>query len=82
MEKQRLHIVVSRTEDNFCGSWSDGQDGAVLVTAKTFPKFKEEMAEAIRVHIQECLEDGDEFPEYLVIGDYEIEYELRDRLQE
>ena len=75
MEK-KLQVKVSWTEDNFCGSWSDGQDGVVLVTAKTFPKFKEDMAEAIRFHIQGCVEDGDEFPTYLVNGEYEIEYDL------
>lgn len=76
MEKKRLHVDVSWTEDNFCGSWLDGHDGVVLVTAKTFPKFKDDMAESIRLHIEGCVADGDTFPEYLISGDYEIEYSL------
>ena len=76
MEKHKIHVTVSWSEDNFCGSWVDGQDGVVLVTAKTFQKFKEDMAESIRLHIQGCIEDGDTFPKYLESGDYDIEYDL------
>lgn len=76
MGKQKLHVDVSWTEDNFCGSWVDGQEGVVLVTAKTFQKFKDDMAESIRLHIQGCIADGDEFPTYLANGEYEIEYNL------
>ena len=76
MEKPKLHVDVTWTEDNFCGAWADGQEGVVLVTAKTFPKFKEDMADSIKLHIQGCQEDGDSFPEYLANGDYEIEYNL------
>lgn len=76
MELKVLHVDVTWTESNYCGSWQDGQDGVVLVTAKTFQKFKEKMAESIRWHIKGCVDDGDDFPEYLVKGDYEIEYNL------
>lgn len=76
MEKHKLHVEVSWTEDNFCGAWIDGHDGVVLVTAKTFLNFKKDMAESIRLHIQGCVDDGDSFPEYLVNGDYDIEYDL------
>ncbi|MDE6717866.1 MAG: CopG family transcriptional regulator [Muribaculaceae bacterium] len=76
MEKHKLHVDVSWTEDNFCGSWADGQEGVVLVTAKTFQKFKDDMADSIKLHIQGCIEDGDSFPEYLTNGEYEIEYNL------
>lgn len=76
MEKNKLHVSVSWTEDNFCGSWIDGHGGVVLVTAKTFPKFREDMADSIRLHIQGCIDDGDTMPEYLASGDYDIEYDL------
>ncbi len=76
MEPHKLHVDVSWTEDNFCGSWADGQNGIVVVTAKTFQKFKDNMAESIRFHVQGCIDDGDTFPEYITNGDYEIEYNL------
>ncbi len=76
MEKNKVHVEVSWTGDNFCCSWDDGQDGAVYVTAKTFQKLKDDFTESIRLHIQGCIADGDTFPEYLVHGDYDIEYNL------
>lgn len=76
MEKKKLQVSVGWTETNYCGSWEDGQEGVVLATAKTYPQFKKEMEESIRFHIESAVADGDTFPEYLVNGDYEIEYNL------
>ena len=76
MEKNEINVDVSWTGDNFCCGWEDGQDGVVLVTAKTLQKLKEDFEESMRFHIQGCIEDGDVFPEYLVNGNYEIKYNL------
>lgn len=76
MGTNKIHVDVSWTGDNFCGSWDDGHEGVVLVTAKSFQKLKDDFTESIRLHIQGCVEDGDVFPEYLVSGDYDIEYNL------
>lgn len=76
MGTNKIHVDVSWTGDNFCGSWVDGHNGVVLVTAKLLHKLKEDFSESIRLHIQGCVEDGDSFPEYLVNGDYDIEYNL------
>lgn len=74
MERHKLQVEVSWAEKNYCGAWADGQGGVVIVTAKTLSKFKEDMEGGIRLHIQGCVEDGDTFPDYLVGGDYDIEY--------
>lgn len=76
MEKEKIHVAVSWAGSNFCCGWEDGHDGVVLVTAKTFEKLKRDFAESLQLHIQGCVDDGDVFPEYLVNGDYEIEYDL------
>lgn len=76
MGRNQIHVDVSWTGDNFCCSWADGHDGVVLVTAKTFQKLKDDFAESLRLHIQGCVEDGDSFPDYMVRGDYDIEYDL------
>lgn len=76
MEKNEINVDVSWTGDNFFCGWEDGQDGVVLVTAKTLQKLKEDFEESMRLHIQGCIEDGDIFPEYLVNGNYEIKYNL------
>ena len=29
MEANKIHVEVSWTGDNFCGSWDDGHDGCI-----------------------------------------------------
>ena len=76
MEKNKIHVDVSWSGDNFCCAWEDEQGGAVLVTAKTFQKLKDDFAEAVHLHVQGCVADGDTFPDYLRRGDYEIDYDM------
>lgn len=76
MGKHIIHVDVSWTDDNYCCAWEDGNGGVVIVTAKTLKKLKEDFEESMRLHIQECVKDGDTFPEYLIEGDYETEYDL------
>lgn len=71
-----MSVDVTWTDDNFGCAWSDDVAGTVVVTAKTLDKLKADFEESLRLHIEGCLEDGDELPEYLVNGDYEIEYVL------
>lgn len=73
---QTIKIDVSWTEDNFCCSWSDEEAGTVLVTAKTLDKLKKNFEESLRIHIEGCVADGDVLPEYLVKGEYKLEYVL------
>lgn len=73
---QTIKVDVSWTEDNFGCVWSDKDSGTVVVTAKTLDKLKEEFEDSLRFHIEGCIEDGDNLPEYLVNDDYEIEYVL------
>ncbi len=70
----KITVDVSWTGDNFCASWCDGQDGTVLVTAKTLKELKDDMAASIRLHIKGCIDDGDSFPKYLENGEYDIDY--------
>ena len=76
MNKYKLKINVSWSGKNFGCAWSDEQAGTVVVTAKTLDKLKENFAESLRLHIQGCLADGDNLPQYLIDGDYQLEYIL------
>ncbi|MGM9846863.1 MAG: CopG family transcriptional regulator [Muribaculaceae bacterium] len=75
MEK-KLKIDVSWTEKNFCCGWSDEEAGTVVATNKSLKQLKEDFAESLKMHIQGCVEDGDILPEYLVEGNYELEFVL------
>lgn len=76
MANRKLKVDVSWTGKNFCCSWSDEVAGTVVVTAKTLEKLKENFAESLKWHFEGCVEDGDELPQYLVDGDYELDYNL------
>lgn len=76
MENQMMKVDVTWTDDNFGCAWSDDVAGTVVVTAKTLDKLKADFEESLRMHIEGCLMDGDVLPEYLVNGDYTVEYVL------
>lgn len=76
MAKHKLNIHVGWSGKNFCCGISEGVGGVVVVTAKTLPKLKEEFEESLKWHIEGCVADGDVLPDYIVNGDYELEYEL------
>lgn len=76
MAHHKLRIDVSWTGKNFCCAWSDEDAGTVVATAKTLAKLQEDFAESLKWHIEGCVTDGDHLPDYLVKGDYELDYKL------
>lgn len=76
MATHKLKIHVGWSGKNFCCGLSEGIGGTVAVTAKTLAKLKEDFEESLRWHIEGCIADGDPLPDYLVTGDYELDYEL------
>lgn len=76
MAKHKLKIDVSWTGKNFCCAWNDEDAGTVVATAKTLTKLQKDFAESLKWHIEGCVADGDNLPDYLVKGDYELDYYL------
>lgn len=76
MADHKLKVNVSWSGKNFCCAWSDDAAGTVVATAKTLEKLKEDFAESLKFHIEGCVADGDLLPQYLVDGDYQLEYVL------
>lgn len=76
MANHKLKIDVSWTGKNFCCAWNEEDAGAVVATAKTLAKLKEDFEESLRWHIEGCVADGDILPQDLVDGEYELEYDL------
>ena len=76
MSDNKLIVNVSWSDKNFCCAWNDEDAGTVIVTAKTLDKLKADFAESIKLHIAGCVADGDILPQYLVEGDYELEFVL------
>ena len=71
----KLEVTVDFTGKNFSAGVGE-VGGVVMATHKTLEGLKKEFAEALQFHIDGCIADGDQLPEWAVQGDYEIEYNL------
>lgn len=74
---EKIHVKVEWCEKNY-GAVTECEvlNGVVAVTSKTYDGLMADLAEAVRFHVEGCLEDGDTLPEWLVKGDYEFDVEL------
>ena len=75
---EKIIVNVAWCDKNFGASLGDNVPGAVALTAKTFEELQREVPETLRFHIQGMVEDGDDVPQWLAIGDYEFEYNFAD----
>lgn len=71
-----INVEISWSEKNFCCGWGYEGVGAILCTNKTLSGIKQDFEESLRFHVESMVEDGDQVPEWLVYGDYEIVYTL------
>lgn len=71
-----IKVPVEWTGDNFCCGISSEEYGTIAVTHKTLNGLKKSFEEALSLHIEGCLADGDVLPDYLVKGNYTLDYEL------
>lgn len=76
MGKQTIKVEVSWSDKNYCGGWGFPGVGAILCTNKTLEGFKSDFEESLRFHVEGMAEDGDDIPQWLLDGNYEIVYEL------
>lgn len=72
----KLKVQISWCKKNYCCAWSEPSFGAVIATNKTIAGLKKEFEQSLKEQIESIIADGDELPEWLAKGDYEIEYEL------
>lgn len=71
---EKIRIDVEWCEKNFCASFNENVPGAIVITATTIDELKKEAIETLRFHIEGMIEDGDDVPQWLAEGDYELEY--------
>jgi len=75
---EKIKVLVGWCNKNYSVATDDYDrlNGIVIATGATFERLKKEFESALKFHIEGCLADGDSIPEWLLNGDYEIEYEL------
>lgn len=75
---EKIIVNVAWCDRNFGASLSDNVPGAVVLTADTYEKLLREVPETLRYHVEGMIEDGDDVPEWLAKGEYELVYNLVD----
>lgn len=75
---EKITVKVAWCNQNFSASLSDNVPGAVVFTANTFSELQRETEESLRFHVEGMIEDGDDVPQWLADGDYELVYDCVD----
>lgn len=73
---ERIKVEISWEDKNYCCGWSCEGFGAVIVTAKTLEDLKQKFESALNEQIEDMVADGEDVPQWLADGDYEISYSL------
>jgi hypothetical protein len=72
---KKLKISISWSGNNYCAeSHDDALNGIVVCTHKTLTGLKKDFQESLLFHIEGCLQDGDQLPEWIILGEYELDY--------
>ena len=74
---EQLNVYVSWSGKSYCACvQGDEINGIVAVANKTLSGLKKDVPESIQFHIEGCLNDGDSLPEWVALGQYELNYIL------
>ena len=71
-----IKVDINWSEKNYSCGWGFEGVGAILCTNKTVEGLKQDFEESLRFHVEAMKEDGEELPEWLIDGDYSIDYTL------
>ncbi|MCL2652160.1 MAG: CopG family transcriptional regulator [Candidatus Azobacteroides sp.] len=73
-----IKVLVGWSNKNYSATTDDYNrlNGIVIATGVTFEGLQKEFESALKFHIEGCLADGDSLPEWLLSGNYKLEYEL------
>jgi hypothetical protein len=75
---EKIKVQVAWANKNYSAVTDDygALNGIIVATGATFEKLQKEFESALKFHIEGCVSDGDSLSEWLLSGNYEIEYEL------
>jgi len=73
---EKIVVNVSWCDKNYGASLSENVPGAVVITARSYDELVSEVREALSFHVEGMIADGDDVPQWLREGDYELEYHL------
>lgn len=74
---EKIKVEVAWCDKNYSGGWGYEGFGVVIATGKTMEHLKEEFAKALSFQIDSMKESGESMPDWLLEGDFELEYDLK-----
>lgn len=73
---EKIQVYVEWCDHNFGATVGSNVPGSVVVTAKDYEQLQNNLLESLRWHIDGMVADGDDVPDWLVKGEYELEWLL------
>ncbi len=73
---EKIKVEVYWEDKNYCCGWALEGFGAVMCTSSSLDHLKADFEDAVRNQVADMIADGEELPEWLASGDYDIEYSL------
>jgi len=71
----KIQVKIGWSGNNYsCVADNKVLNGIIVVTNKTLEGLKKDFQESLQFHVEGCLQSGDELPDWLVKGYYELEY--------
>ena len=73
---ETITVEIHWEDKNYACAWAMEGIGAVIATNKALDGLKAAFAESMREHVACLVADGDDVPQWLANGDYQINYTL------
>jgi len=74
---EKIDVKIGWSGNNYsCIADDKALNGIVIVTHKTLEGLKKDFQESLQFHIEGCIQGGDQLPEWLTSGQYELSYIL------
>ena len=72
---EKIKVRVGWCDKNYsCVTECEELNGFVIVAKNTLEELKKGLKESVKLHIEACLKDNDELPDWIVSGQYEFDY--------
>jgi hypothetical protein len=73
----KIQVKIGWSGKNYsCVADDSALNGIVVVTNKTLEGLKKDFQESLEFHIEGCTIDGNKLPEWILSGEYELDYIL------
>jgi len=72
-----INVTISWSGKNYCAcTKGDEVNGVIAVTNKSLDGLKKDFSESLKFHIEGCIQDNDILPDWVVSGNYMLNFIL------